>query len=1146
MFSLRSSAAVAALSSQGVASFDALHSATKRTGSALEMQRTQLEGLGLIYKQAADKATDLALAFGEMGVAGALRSLGKGLQNALDLLIAFVSSGVTEAVAAIGFWVAAVYALGKAWALLKISSMLGNISAYISLVLAARTATGALTTAITLLGGKFVIITTIVGTLYGAYKLLNATMLKNAEVDDKFIESTKQRHAEERKRLVTIRDLVSAIRDETTSEIERSHSLLKLQSLTEDLNLKVNKTTGLIEDQTGAIEENTEKFDIWASSVGAFDNEAEVEDLLDSVELYDRANKALTEQIQKLEEARRTASNFAKSSETAAGAFGGWLVNFVNWFPIFDSLLITADELVEHREEGYNKLADKAIKAHGSIQKTLVSLSNMTQEVWLDQMLAAGGSYDEIVNLVTDATGKITEEHLKMYLEAKAASGGITEIERKNIDAAIVGFKRLTHSKQKELQRGLAAVRKAYSEQEVIVSAAYDEEIMRLKRQPSLTGEVYEEILDVVRAKAEKKDELLEASYQAEEALILKSIEGRAEQQEALDELNKKTENRRIARAKEVAEILRSVAEEALGVLTSNYERETAIYDENIDKRIASINRYFEHEKAEVELKGERSRHALLNEAQYAERWVAIEASASLQRIGVANEYIRKKKDAATSLHIFERNLAEKFVSLEAQQFDSLITLNEQAKNKRLAVEESYHKEQLEIIEFSREQARIEFEEGVVDLIDLEKGLNDKLIEIDRASVNTRLEILRGWSDYLEEQYDGAISKAREYSNKIIGFETDIQNIRRRAAEAIISTVASTEDKLLSVRRAGMTKTQLIWSKAQEAYRKMAEANRLYQEVGTVEALAKARKLYEEAQSIYTDLGIQAKQAAKDGKDVGVSYKAATDAIKFAGAGIKNTLIAEEKLSVAAKQAEIAVAEQAQRSWADLAKDIKEEVGGIQEDINELTGSVEGMVSAISAIEDKEVDVGANEDMLNNSIRLVGDLWTNINDLKDKVVKVTVDYTENRKAGGLIGKKFDSGGAVPGSGSGDTVPAMLTPGEFVIPKNRVAQFGVDFMESIRSGMLGLGGLVKAAEPAVNTLFPSTAMTDLVPALTKAVDRLSQASIAGGPEEAATPTEGKYDFNLNVGGATLKGVASKSVLERFKVDLRRLERAGGLA
>jgi hypothetical protein len=351
-----------------------------------------------------------------------------------------------------------------------------------------------------------------------------------------------------------------------------------------------------------------------------------------------------------------------------------------------------------------------------------------------------------------------------------------------------------------------------------------------------------------------------------------------------------------------------------------------------------------------------------------------------------------------------------------------------------------------------------------------------------------------------------------------------------------------------------MTKTQLFWSKVQEANRKMAEANRLITEVGTKEAVVGARKLYGEAQDIYTDLGVQAKQAAKESKNFGISWEATAIAVQSAGEGIKNTFIAEEKLSVAAKQAEIDVAKQAQRSWADLADDIKEEVGSIQEDINILTGSVEGMVSAISTIESKEVDIGADEGRLNTSIRLVGDLWTNIDNLKDKVVKVTVNYVENRKAGGLIGKKFDSGGPVPGGGSEDTVPAMLTPGEFVVPKNRVAQFGVDFMESIRSGMLnigdflkfGLGGIVKAAEPAVSTLFPSANMTDLIPSLTKAIDRLGQASSTAGFEEETTSAGGKYDFNLNIGGATLKGAASKSVLERFKVDLRRLERAGGLA
>jgi hypothetical protein len=351
-----------------------------------------------------------------------------------------------------------------------------------------------------------------------------------------------------------------------------------------------------------------------------------------------------------------------------------------------------------------------------------------------------------------------------------------------------------------------------------------------------------------------------------------------------------------------------------------------------------------------------------------------------------------------------------------------------------------------------------------------------------------------------------------------------------------------------------MTKIQLVWSKAYEAHRKMIEANRLVTEVGTVEALTQAGKLYGEVQDIYADLGVQSQQAAKEGKAIGISFAESTKGIIEAGKGRENVLRAAEKLAIKAKQAELDAAKQAQKSWTVLAEGIKEKVLDIQESIENLTGLVDGVVSSINSIEDKEVDVGANEAMLTTSIRLVGDLWTNIDKLKDKTVTITTKYVENRKAGGLIGKKFDGGGAVPGSGSEDTVPAMLTPGEFVIPKNRVAQFGVDFMESIRSGMLnvgnflkfGLGGIVKAAEPAVSTLFPSASMIDLVPVLTRAIDRLSQVPTTAGLEEGATSAGGKYDFKLNIGGAALEGVANKSVLERFKVDLRRLERAGGLA
>ena len=45
--------------------------------------------------------------------------------------------------------------------------------------------------------------------------------------------------------------------------------------------------------------------------------------------------------------------------------------------------------------------------------------------------------------------------------------------------------------------------------------------------------------------------------------------------------------------------------------------------------------------------------------------------------------------------------------------------------------------------------------------------------------------------------------------------------------------------------------------------------------------------------------------------------------------------------------------------------------------------------------------------------------------------------------GGKVIKRFNKGGKVPGQGEGDTVPAMLTPGEFVMSKGAVNMIGAD-------------------------------------------------------------------------------------------------------
>jgi len=65
---------------------------------------------------------------------------------------------------------------------------------------------------------------------------------------------------------------------------------------------------------------------------------------------------------------------------------------------------------------------------------------------------------------------------------------------------------------------------------------------------------------------------------------------------------------------------------------------------------------------------------------------------------------------------------------------------------------------------------------------------------------------------------------------------------------------------------------------------------------------------------------------------------------------------------------------------------------------------------------------------------------------------------DGKASGGVI-RKFARGGVVPGTGSGDTVPAMLEPGEFVIRKKAVETIGSDNLHNMNK--YGGGGSIRA-------------------------------------------------------------------------------------
>ena len=73
----------------------------------------------------------------------------------------------------------------------------------------------------------------------------------------------------------------------------------------------------------------------------------------------------------------------------------------------------------------------------------------------------------------------------------------------------------------------------------------------------------------------------------------------------------------------------------------------------------------------------------------------------------------------------------------------------------------------------------------------------------------------------------------------------------------------------------------------------------------------------------------------------------------------------------------------------------------------------------------------------------------------------------SRNIKGAFPRRFATGGKVPGSGNQDTVPAMLTPGEFVVTKDATKSIGTKFLEQLNMG--GVAGYETGTEPIENKM-----------------------------------------------------------------------------
>ena len=175
--------------------------------------------------------------------------------------------------------------------------------------------------------------------------------------------------------------------------------------------------------------------------------------------------------------------------------------------------------------------------------------------------------------------------------------------------------------------------------------------------------------------------------------------------------------------------------------------------------------------------------------------------------------------------------------------------------------------------------------------------------------------------------------------------------------------------------------------------------------------------------------------------------------------------------------------------------------------------------------------IQAFKDAWNGAISFVENLWNELIDwIQGAALKILaffqpvldmlksigqllglVSSADAGSATGSVG--MASGGQVAGSGSGDTVHAVLTPGEFVVRQPVVQQLGVGFFHAINSGHASLMAMGGAVRMALGGLVPQP----------------QRFATGGAVAAAGAGMGGMAAVHLHLGGSTFSLLGEKGVV-----------------
>lgn len=156
-----------------------------------------------------------------------------------------------------------------------------------------------------------------------------------------------------------------------------------------------------------------------------------------------------------------------------------------------------------------------------------------------------------------------------------------------------------------------------------------------------------------------------------------------------------------------------------------------------------------------------------------------------------------------------------------------------------------------------------------------------------------------------------------------------------------------------------------------------------------------------------------------------------------------------------------------------------------------------------------EINFEAKIEGAETAIKRIKDQLESLNEIQIKVdVETSGGAQQNRLGGPIFPIRRKAGGKLPGFGGGDKVRALLEPGEFVIRKERVRQFGplIAAINGARSGRLRralpqmmTGGMVSAMPFQTGGLVPEGVDKDALPGGERVIDVVKLDISVGGRE-----------------------------------------------